>query len=82
MVDDAELEAAVGALTDQLARSSQDAMHRIRTSIADAANKSLSEQLDVERDHQRVLIPRNLLEGAAAFLERREPEFDGRRRGS
>jgi hypothetical protein len=29
--------------------------------------------------HQAVLIPRNMGEGARAFLERREPTFGGER---
>jgi 2-(1,2-epoxy-1,2-dihydrophenyl)acetyl-CoA isomerase len=80
VVDDDGLDAAVTAVVGQLARSSPDTMHRIRTSIAAAATNTLSEQLDLERDHQRVLIPRNMAEGAAAFLAKRDPKFDNRRR--
>jgi 1,4-dihydroxy-2-naphthoyl-CoA synthase len=31
-------------------------------------------------EHQAILIPRNMREGARAFLEKRDPEFDGRRK--
>lgn len=79
VVDDDQLDAAVGEVAAQFARSSPDALVRIRRSIDIAATKTLSQQLDVERDHQVVLIPRNMAEGAAAFRERREPSFDGRR---
>lgn len=80
VVDDEELDARVGEVASLLARSSPDAMTRIRSAIDDAANNTLAQQLDQERDHQRVLIPRNMIEGAAAFRERREPRFDGQRR--
>ena len=79
VVDDAELDAVVASVAEQLKRSSPDAMVRIRRLIDDAANNTLTEQLDLEMLQQQVLIPRNMGEGAAAFLERREPIFDGKR---
>lgn len=79
-VDDDQLDAEVAATAARLAGSSPDAMTRIRDSLAVAELHSLDAQLDVERDHQRALIPRNMDEGAAAFMEKREPRFDGRRR--
>ena len=81
-VDDADLDSAVGEVVEVLRRSSPDAMTRLRSTLDVAATNTLSEQLDVEMDHQAVLIPRNMAEGAAAFLEKREPKFDGRRTGS
>ncbi len=30
-------------------------------------------------EHQSVLIPRNMAAAAQAFLEKRDPEFDGQR---
>ena len=80
VVDDDQLDTEVGAVASRLARSNPDAMTRIRESLGVAVTNSLSVQLDVERDHQRILIPRNMAEGAAAFLEKREPHFDGLRR--
>jgi 2-(1,2-epoxy-1,2-dihydrophenyl)acetyl-CoA isomerase len=74
-VDDDQLDTEVDTITTQLARSSPDAMTRIRQAIDSAQTNSLGQQLDVERDHQRVLIPRNMGEGAAAFMEKREPVF-------
>ncbi|MGB5758738.1 MAG: enoyl-CoA hydratase-related protein [Acidimicrobiales bacterium] len=76
VVDDDALDGTVADLAARLARSSPDAMARIRQSFERAESNSLSEQLDLERDHQRVLIPRNMGEGAAAFREKREPRFD------
>ena len=53
-------------------------MTRIR-SVTDAAlDNSFSDQLDLEMEHQAVLIPKNMTEGATAFMEKREPEFSGR----
>jgi 2-(1,2-epoxy-1,2-dihydrophenyl)acetyl-CoA isomerase len=79
VVDDDRLDDEVRAVAEQLARCSPDAMTRIRQSVDAAFSNSLSRQLDLEMEHQAVLIPRNMPEGAAAFLERREPTFDGRR---
>ena len=79
VVDDVALDTAVADLAARLARSSPEAMARIRHALERAEVNSLSEQLDLERDHQRVLIPRNMDEGAAAFRDKREPHFDGRR---
>lgn len=76
VVDDHELDAAVAAATDILKRSSTEAIRRIRESIDTAAERTFSEQLDLEREHQKVLIPMNMVEGAAAFLDKREPKFD------
>ena len=78
-VDDDQLDAEVAEITARLARSSPEAMTRIRSAIEGAEVHSLNEQLDVERDHQRALIPRNMAEGAAAFVEKRDPLFDGQR---
>lgn len=74
-VEDDDLDNAVAAVTGILKRSSAEAMTRIRSAIDSAAERSFSEQLDLERDHQAVLIPLNMAEGAAAFLEKREPRF-------
>lgn len=75
VVDDDELDAAVDEVTATLKRSSPTAMTRIRSMLAQAARNTLSEQLDLELHHQRDLIPLNLDEGAAAFAEKRDPDF-------
>jgi len=74
-VEDDALDAEVTRICDVLRRTSPAAMTRIRSSIDEASDRSLSEQLDVEMEHQAVLIPRNMKEAARAFLEKREPEF-------
>lgn len=78
-VDDDNLDAAVDEVTELFKRTSPDAMTRIRSSIADAEHNTFSEQLDLEMRHQAVLIPANMIEGAAAFTENREPVFSAAR---
>jgi 2-(1,2-epoxy-1,2-dihydrophenyl)acetyl-CoA isomerase len=78
-VDDQELDKGVAVLADTFKRCSPDAMTRIRSSIDSASTNSFDEQLEVEWRHAQVLIPRNMAEGAAAFLEKRDPHFDGQR---
>jgi 2-(1,2-epoxy-1,2-dihydrophenyl)acetyl-CoA isomerase len=79
VADDEQLDDEVAKLAARLARSSPDALTRIRASLSGAERATLADQLDVEREHQRWLIPRNMAEGAAAFMEKREPHFDGNR---
>ena len=74
-VADDELDVEVERVTAILRPTSGEAMQRIRSSLESASQRSFSEQLDVERDHQAVLIPMNMIEGAAAFLEKRAPRF-------
>ena len=78
-VDDGQLDAAVKDVADRLKKSSPVAMTRIRQSIDAAEGNTFSEQLDLEMRHQSVLIPRNMHEGASAFMEKREPTFPGDR---
>ncbi len=75
VVDDDQLDAEVARVAAILRPTSGEAMQRIRSSIDSAPTRSFSDQLDLERDHQAVLIPMNMGEGAAAFLEKREPNF-------
>ena len=53
-------------------------MTRIRSVIDQALDNNFSDQLDLEMEHQAVLIPRNMTEGAKAFMEKREPRFPSR----
>lgn len=75
VVDDESLDAAVDAVASRLALASPDAVFRIRHAIDEADRHGLSEHLDLERDHQRELIPRNAVAAAMAFVEKREPTF-------
>ena len=78
-VDDEQLDAEVARVGDILKRSSPNTVQRIRQSIDAAYTNSFSDQLDLEMEHQAVLIPRNMKEGATAFMEKRDPAFDGTR---
>ncbi|MBT4492417.1 MAG: enoyl-CoA hydratase [Gammaproteobacteria bacterium] len=77
-VEDDELDTEIDRITKTLSVTSSDAMTRIRQSIDAASVNSFSEQLDLEMVHQGVLLPRNMQEGATAFMEKREPVFKGR----
>lgn len=79
-VDDDQLDAAVDEVTATLKRSSPNTMTRIRSALSQAPHNTLAEQLDLELHHQRELIPLNLAEGAAAFIDKREPNFVSTRR--
>ena len=78
-VNDEELDSAVGQVIEVLRRSSPAAMSRIRQSVDGAMQRGLADQLDVEMGHQAVLIPRNMADGAAAFLAKSDPSFSGDR---
>lgn len=74
-VADDDLDSAVAEAAAVLKYTSGEAMRRIRSSISTAPARSFSDQLDLELEHQSVLIPMNMVEGAAAFIEKREPRF-------
>lgn len=74
-VDDDLLDEEVARAAGILRHSSNEAMRRIRDAVDRAPHGSLAEQLEVERAHQRVLIPMNMMEGALAFVEKRDPRF-------
>jgi len=78
-VDDGKLDEETARVAAVLKRSSPSTVTRIRQTIDAAIHNSFSEQLDLEMQHQAVLIPRNMREGARAFMEKREPTFGGER---
>lgn len=78
-VPDEELDAEVGRVAMVLKRSSPSACTRIRECVDAAIHHTFGDQLGLEMAHQGVLIPRNMQEGARAFMEKRPPEFGGDR---
>jgi len=76
---DAELMPAVEALVARLAKAPTRGLARTKQAIYAAADNSLDDQLEVERDFQRELgNSADYQEGVAAFLAKRPPQFQGR----
>lgn len=78
-VPDDALDDEVSRVAGILMGSSPGTVTRIRECIDAAWDNSFDEQLTLEMAHQAVLIPRNMREGARAFIEKRDPVFSGRR---
>ena len=76
---DAELMPAVEALVARLAKAPTRGLARTKQAIYAAADNTLDDQLEVERDFQRELgNSADYQEGVAAFLAKRPPQFQGR----
>jgi len=76
-VDDAKLmEEAMGAAR-RLAKAPSNSMGPVKHALDTAETRTLSQQLDYERETQAQLVKHaNYVEGVEAFLEKREPEFN------
>ena len=79
-VSDDALDTAIAKLIDILKNASPDASVRTRETLDVAVDNTFERQLDLEMEHQAVLIPKNMRDGAKAFLEKRKPTFDGARK--
>jgi 2-(1,2-epoxy-1,2-dihydrophenyl)acetyl-CoA isomerase len=78
-VEDADLEPTVNALAEQFAAAPTRGLAATKAAIRGAWQRTLAEQLDVERDAQRDLgNSADYAEGVAAFAAKRTPHFTGR----
>jgi 2-(1,2-epoxy-1,2-dihydrophenyl)acetyl-CoA isomerase len=79
VVDDDKLEAEVAAVAGKLALAPTYALGLTKRAIAQSSTNTLAQQLDLERDLQRLAggLAR-CREGIRAFLEKRPPNSTGR----
>ena len=79
-VDDGKLEAEVASVASRLAAAPTYGLALMKRALAASSTNTLSEQLDLERDLQRLAgASPDCAEGIAAFLEKRPAKFTGKK---
>lgn len=78
-VDDEVLMPEARALARRFAEGPTRGLGLTKVSIQSAATRSFDDQLDIERDLQRIAgRTRDYAEGVTAFLDKRQPRFQGK----
>jgi 2-(1,2-epoxy-1,2-dihydrophenyl)acetyl-CoA isomerase len=79
-VDDDKLEAEVASVAGKLAGAATYGLALAKQALAASSTNTLAEQLDLERDLQRLAgASPDCAEGIAAFLEKRPAKFTGKK---
>lgn len=79
-VDDDKLESEVAAVANKLATAATYGLALAKRALAASSTNTLSQQLDLERDLQRLAgASPDCIEGISAFLQKRPAQFTGRK---